>query len=132
MGPLLGDELGAAKRIDVGDSILADPVDCVPARVLPEGVPEPDITTQGVDRVVGQDAARIEDVEAGRERLVEEPGLGEPDGAGLEVRATPQAEEHLPALAEEVPLRQVEGAEDAVLGAVAAADGQEAGGLLGY
>src|SRR6266478_8483670 len=131
MGPLLGDELGAAKRIDVGDSILADPVDCVPARVLPEGVPEPDIATQGVDRVVGQDAAGVEDVEAGGEWLVEEPGLGEADGAGLEVLATPQAEEHLPALAEKVPLRQVEGAEDAVLGAVAASDREEPGGLLG-
>src|SRR6266850_919153 len=52
------------------------------------------------------------------------------DGALLGARAAAQAEEHLPAPAEEIVLGEVEGAEGAVLGAVAAADGEEAGGLL--
>src|SRR6185295_1529766 len=77
-------------------------------------------------------APGVEDVEAGREGPVEEPGLGETDGPGLQLLTAAQAEEHLPALAEEVALREVEGAEDAVLGAVAAADREETGGLLGH
>ena len=123
---------GLPSGVDVADAILADPVHRVPARVLPDGVAEPDVAAERVDRVVGQDAPGVEDVEAGRQGPVEEPGLGEADGAGLEILAAAQAEEHLPALAEEVALREVESAEDAVLRAVAAADREEAGGLLGH
>src|SRR6185295_4121220 len=102
VGALLREELRAAQGVDVADAVLADPVQRVPPGVLPERVAEPDVAAEGVDGVVGQDPPGIEDVEAGREGPVEEPGLGEPDGAGLQALAAAQAEEHLPALAEEV------------------------------
>src|SRR5690349_1594726 len=129
---LLGDQLGAAQLVHVADAILTHPVHRVDPRVLSERMAEPDVAAEGLDGVVGQDPAGVEEIEAGREGPVEEPRLGEADGAGLEVLAAAQAEEHLPALAEKVALGEVEGAEHAVLGAVAAAYREEAGGLLGH
>src|SRR5262249_54019294 len=107
-------------------------VERVPARILPDGVAEPDVAAEGVHRVVGEDPPRVVDIEARREGLVEEPGLGEADGAVLYSIAAADAEEDLPALAEEVALGEVEGAEHAVLRAVAAANREDPGGLLGH
>ena len=90
----------------------------------------PDIAAQGIDGVVIEDAPVIVQVEACGEGSIEEPGLGEADGALLGAGAPAQAKEHLPAPAEEIVLGEVEGAEGAVLGAVAAANGEEAGRLL--
>src|SRR4026207_1638552 len=131
MGSFLRQQLGAAQRVHVADPVLADPVGGVPAGVLPEGMPEPDGAAPGGAGVGGGGPARVEEIEAGGERAIEEPGLGEADRPGLDILAAPDAQEHLPALAEEVALGEVEGAEDAVLGAVAAADREEAGRLLG-
>src|SRR5216683_1177208 len=90
----------------------------------------PHIATQGIDGVVIEDAPVIVQVEARGERPVEEPGLRKADGTLLSLGAAAQTEEHLPASAEEVVLGEVEGAESAVLRAVAAADREEARGLL--
>src|SRR5712692_8071700 len=123
-------ELLARRRRYVGDVIVADPVERADARVVADRMPEANVATERVDAVVGEYAAVVEQVEACRQRAIEEPGLGEADLPLLDLFAAAKPEEHFPALAEEVALGQVDGAQRAVLGAEAAADGEEPRRLL--
>src|SRR6266542_2552751 len=132
VGALLVDEVGAGGVGDVADPVLADPVEGVPARVVPDGIGEPDVAAEGVDGVIREDSPIVEQVEARRQRPVEQPGLREAHRAQLGVRAAAQPDEHLPAAAEEVSLGEVHRSEQAVLGAVTTADGEEARRLLGH
>src|SRR5713101_3952082 len=125
-------QLRARVGVDPGDVVLLQPVDQVPPRIVAERMAHPDIAAQGIDGVVVEDAPIVVQIEARGQGSVEEPGLGEADGALLGGGAAAQAEEYLPPAAEEVVLRKVESAEGAVLGAVAAADREEASGLLGH
>ena len=70
------------------------------------------------------------DVEAGRQGPVEQPRLGEADGALLRVSAGADPDRRLPAPAQEVPLGQVDRADQGVDRRVAAADAEDAGRSL--
>src|SRR5262249_31352836 len=75
--------------------------------------------------------AVVEQVEPRRERPVEQPGLGEVDAAVLHLCAAGDHQAHDPAASEEVPLREVQRADQAIGRAVPATDREEAGGFLG-
>src|SRR5438105_10784236 len=109
-GALGVQQLLARVRIHSRELVLLELVDQVPPRVVTQGMTHPDIAAQRIDGVVIEDAPVIVQVEARGEGSIEEPGLGEADGALLGAGAPAQAKEHLPAPAEEIVLGEVEGA----------------------
>src|SRR5499433_727234 len=124
------EELGARVRGDTGHVLLAQAIGGAPARVVPEGSPEAEVTSDGALGVVLIDPTVAEEIEAGGERTIEEPGIGDADGPLLDGPTAADPDGHLEASPEEVVLGKVHRADGAVLGAVAAAHGEEAGGLL--
>src|SRR2546428_12066113 len=98
----------------------------MPAPVFLEGVAH---TQPRADRPVGivrEDPARAEDVEAGRQRPVEEPRVREADDALLGQGARAGAQRGLVAFAQEVALGEIDGADEAVGRGVSTADGEDA------
>src|SRR5262249_38885289 len=124
------EQFGARVRSNPGYVLLAQAIGGAPARVVPEGRPEADVAADGALRVVLVDPAVAEEIEAGGERTIEEPGVGDAEVAVLGRGAAAKPDGHLEAAPEEVVLGEVHGAEGAVLGAVTAAHGEETGGLL--
>src|SRR4029077_1477361 len=96
-----------------------------------ERMAEPQVGAQRIVLVLVERPPRAEEIDAGRQRPVEEPGLREADLTLLGVGAGPDAQAELPAAAQEVVLGDVEGADEAVGRGVAAADREEAGRPLG-
>src|SRR5262249_56403395 len=80
----------------VTDLVPADPVLGEPAPVLEEGMAEAQGGTQLVVIVVRVAPRRAEQVEAGGQRTIEEPGLGEADDTLLGVGAETQPDRGFP------------------------------------
>src|SRR3990170_476610 len=123
----VGRRLGEAR-----DLVARHPVAREPTPVLGERVAQPQAAAERVVVVLRVLAPRVEQVEARRQLAVEQPWLGEADHALLAIGARADPDRRLPAAAEEVALRQVDRADEAVHRRVAAADAEEAGRLLGH
>ena len=113
------------------DVVPRDPVSEVPAPVFLEGVAETEGPARRRVGIVLEHPRGAVEVEPGRQRPVEEPGIGEADDALLGEGTGPDADRRLVALAQEVALGEVDGAHEAVGRGVAAADREDAGRLLG-
>ena len=109
------------------DVVLGEAVAEVPAPELLEGVAQPQTAAEGAVVVLQELPLRAKEVESGGERAIEEPGLGEAQLSLLDVGARADLDGGKPAAAQEVVLREIDGAEDAVRRGEAAADREEAG-----
>src|SRR5437667_4043141 len=97
----------------------------MPAPELLERMAHPQAEAEGVVVVLDERSPRAEDIEARGQRPVEQPRLGEADLALLHVGARADLDGGQPAPAQEVVLREIDGAERAVRGGVSAADREE-------
>src|SRR2546425_836780 len=111
--------------LQVQDLVLGDAIAEVPAPELLERMAHPQAEAEGVVVVLDERSPRAEDIEARGQRPVEQPRLGEADLALLHVGARADLDGGQPAPAQEVVLREIDGAERAVRGGVSAADREE-------
>src|SRR5437899_12055743 len=95
------------------------------APVLLERMAHSQAEAEGRVIVLDERSPRAEDIEARRQRPVEQPRLGEADLALLHVGARADLDAGQPTPAQKVVLREVDGAEGAVRGGVSAADREE-------
>ena len=102
----------------------------MPSPVLEERVAEAEPEAELVVVVVGEVAGRAEQIEAGGQGAVEEPGLGEAHDALLGVGPQSQADRGFPPAPQEVALGEVDGAEEAVRRGEATTEREDPGGPL--
>src|SRR5204863_837103 len=81
--------------------------------------------------ILGEDPRVAVEVEATRERAVEQPRVGDTDHALLSLAAAAQAHRDLQAAPQEVALREVDGAHEAVHRREPAAQAEDARGAFG-
>src|SRR5574341_1535403 len=129
--PFLLQDLDRRRAFHVADVVTRDAVPEIPPPELGERVAEPQTRAQRLVLVLDEVTLRLVEVEPRRERPVEQPRLGETDHPLPADAARADAERRLPATTEEVPLREVDRADEAVHRGVAAAEAEDPGGALG-
>src|SRR5262249_43746383 len=114
----------------IRDPVAGQTVRERPPREFGERMTHPEGATRRVEVVFGELPSLVEQVEARGQRPVEEPGLGEPDRALLRVATESELDGGFPAPAQEIALRQVRGADEAVDRGESPTDREEPGRFL--
>src|SRR2546428_4794757 len=115
----------------VADPVARRAVAEVPPPVLEERVAQPEPRAERSIAVLRVLSVVTVEVEPSGERAVEQPRIREADHALLSPAATAQAHRRLPAAPQDVALREVDGADEAVHGREAAAQAEDARGAFG-
>src|SRR5215813_596889 len=116
---------------DVRDVVLRQAIAHLPAPELLERVAQPHRTAERLVVVFRELPLRTEHVEACGERTIEQPGLGEADLPLLDLGARAYLDRRQPAATEEVVLREVDRAQQAVGGGESTTDREQARRPLG-
>src|SRR5215470_1197907 len=116
---------------DVVDAVLREAIARLPAPILFKRMAEPQPSSDRAVVVLDELPLCAEEIEAGCQRAIEQPGLCEADLPLLDFGTGANPDRGDPAAAEEVVLREIDRTEEAVRGGEAAAEGEETRRPLG-